>query len=217
MVRLTAEAARQALEAASLSISVWERDQAHVRVLVNVGDLAPHELPSPTDEVYTITDFPMLVPLFNDGQGFVHYSDLTDVRGPHDIASSELLRDLGKDSGMSVPIALEGRVWGELFVTRAHGTAPFEADDIDYGLAVSAQVAAGIVQGQHLERVARLAYTDALTGLANRRAIDDRLDRAMDGHQGGRAARQGERLAPCAVRRGLYQRHAHQRAWHDHN
>ena len=183
VVRLTAEAARLALEAASLSISVWERDQARVRVLVNVGDLAPHELPSPTDEVYSITDFPMLVPLFNDGQGFVHYSDLTAVHGPHDVASSELLRDLGKDSGMSVPIALEGRVWGELFVTRAHGAAPFEADDIDYGLAVSAQVAAGIVQGQHLERVARLAYTDALTGLANRRAIDDRLDRAMDRHR----------------------------------
>ena len=183
VVRLTAEAARLALEAASLSISVWERDQAHVRVLVNVGDLAPHELPSPTDEVYSITDFPMLGALFSDGQGFVLFRDLADVRGPHDVAASELLHDLGKACGMSVPIALEGRVWGELFVTRADGAAPYEADDIDYGLAVAAQVAAGIVQAQHLERVARLAYTDALTGLANRRAIDDRLDRAMDRHR----------------------------------
>jgi diguanylate cyclase (GGDEF)-like protein len=183
VVRLTAEAARQALEAASLSISVWERDQGHVRVLVNVGDLAPHEQPEPIDEIYLITDYPMLIPLFSDGQGFVHYYDPSPASDPYDAATCTLLVDLGKASGLSVPIVLEGRVWGELFVTRAHGVAPYEDEDIDYGLAVAAQVAAGIAQGQHLERVARLAYTDALTGLANRRAIDDRLDRAMDRHR----------------------------------
>ena len=182
VVRLTAEAARKALEAASLSISVWERDQGHVRVLVNVGDLAPHELPTPANEVYTITDYPMLIPLFHEGQGFVH--DAYAMPGRRfDEATSMLLRELGKTSGLSVPIVLEGRVWGELFVTRTADAPPYEDEDIDYGLAVSAQVAAGIAQGQHLERVARLAYTDALTGLANRRAIDDRLDRAMDRHR----------------------------------
>ena len=181
-VRLTAEAARRALDAASLSISVWERDQARVRVLVNVGDLAPHEEPSPVDELYTVTDFPMLVPLFNEGQGFIHHC-APEPGAPYDMATSNLLLELGKASGLSVPIVLEGRVWGELFVTRTAELPPFEDDDIDYGLAVAAQVAAGIAQGQHVERVARLAYTDALTGLANRRAIDDRLDLAMDRHR----------------------------------
>jgi diguanylate cyclase (GGDEF)-like protein len=188
-VRLTAEAARLALDAASLSISVWERDQAHVRVLVNTGDLAPHELPSPTDEIYLVTDYPQLIALFAEGQGFVHHvSPETGSTGStgssqHDGVMSDLLNALGKASSLSVPLVLEGRVWGELFVTRDATQEPFEPDDVDYGFAVSAQVAAGIAQGQHLERVARLAYTDALTGLANRRAIDDRLDRAMDSHR----------------------------------
>jgi diguanylate cyclase (GGDEF)-like protein len=185
-VRRTAEAARLALEAASLSISVWERDQAHVRVLVNTGELAPHEQESPTDETYLVTDYPQMISLFEDGQGFVHQADHS-APGPgaavHEQVMSQLLHELGKASSLSVPIVLEGRVWGELFVTRTHAVPPFEPDDIDYGVAVAAQVAAGIAQGQHLERVARLAYTDALTGLANRRAIDDRLDRAMDRHR----------------------------------
>ncbi len=182
-VRLTAEAARLALEAASLSISVWERDQAHVRVLVNTGDLAPHELPSPTDEIYLVTDYPQLIALFAEGQGFVHQVAPDVVSTEHDEVMSRLLNELGKASSLSVPLVLEGRVWGEMFVTRDATQLPFEHDDIDYGFAVSAQVAAGIAQGQHLERVARLAYTDALTGLANRRAIDDRLDRVMDRHR----------------------------------
>ena len=183
-VRHTAEAARIALEAASLSISVWERDQAHVRVLVNTGELAELELESPIDEIYLVTDFPQLIALFADGHGFVHQVD-DEAPGPGatERGMSGLLRELGKSSSLSVPIVLEGRVWGELFVTRTRSDVPFENDDIDYGVAVAAQVAAGIAQGQHLERVARLAYTDALTGLANRRAIDDRLDRAMDRHR----------------------------------
>ena len=94
-----------------------------------------------------------------------------------------LLHTLGKSSCLGVPILLEGRIWGELFATRSEDQPAFTDDDLEYASAVSAQVAAGIAQGQHLEQVARLAYTDALTGLANRRAIDDRLDRAMDLHR----------------------------------
>jgi diguanylate cyclase (GGDEF)-like protein len=44
-------------------------------------------------------------------------------------------------------------------------------------------VGAGIAQSEHVERVARLAYTDELTGLANRRAFEDRLDDAVASHR----------------------------------
>ena len=184
-VRRTAEAARRALEAASLSISVWERDRARVRVLVNTGDLAAHEEQFPTEEIYLVTDYPQLVALFAEGQGFIHQvgQDASSTTHRPRSVMTQLLMDLGKVSSLSAPLVLEGRVWGELFVTRTADQRPFVGDDIDYGVAVAAQVAAGIAQGQHLEGVARLAYTDALTGLANRRAIDDRLDRAMDRHR----------------------------------
>ena len=84
---------------------------------------------------------------------------------------------------MGVPVVLEGRVWGELFATRYSTDVPFTSADVDYGVAVAGQIAAGVAQVQHLERVSRLAYTDPLTGLANRRAIDDRLDLAMAKHR----------------------------------
>jgi diguanylate cyclase (GGDEF)-like protein len=44
---------------------------------------------------------------------------------------------------------------------------------------VATQVAAGVVQADHLARIERLAFQDPLTGLANRRAVDERLEASM--------------------------------------
>jgi len=182
-LRRTTEAARLALEAASLSISVWERDKARVRVLINDGDLGPGEEPDPADECYLITDYPYLTALFEAGRGFVGHIGAQPGMPDYQQGVVDLLAQLHKASSLSVPIILEGRVWGEFFATRSADQPRYTAEDVDYAMAVSAQVAAAVAQGQHLERVARLAYTDPLTGLANRRAIDDRLDAAMDRHR----------------------------------
>jgi diguanylate cyclase (GGDEF)-like protein len=183
VLRRTAAAARRALGAASLSLSVWERDKARVRVLVNDGDLGPGEEPDPDDETYLVADQPYLLALFEDGSGHLQSVDQVPGDPGYQPNSVQLLKDLDKGSSLGVPMILEGRVWGELYATRHVGDPVFTVDDVDYAHAVAAQVAAGIAQVQHLERAARLAYTDPLTGLANRRAIDDRLDRAMDRHR----------------------------------
>ena len=44
-------------------------------------------------------------------------------------------------------------------------------------------MAAGIAQTERLEEARRLAFTDSLTGLANRRAVDVRLERAIERHR----------------------------------
>jgi diguanylate cyclase (GGDEF)-like protein len=183
VLAVTSSAARLALGAASLSISVWERDHGRVRVLVNDGDLGPGELPTPLDEVYLVTDYPFISRLFDEGVGFTQSVDADSSAPDYDPNLVRLLRYLGKASSLSVPLVLEGRVWGEMWATRTADQADFDSDDLDYAAAVAAQVAAGLAQVQHLERVAWLAYTDPLTGLANRRAIDDRLDGAMDRHR----------------------------------
>jgi diguanylate cyclase (GGDEF)-like protein len=179
----TATAARAALDAASISISVWERDQARVRVLVNDGDLGPGEVPDPPDETYLIAEQPYLMELFEHEVGHVQRVDQLPHEPGYQANSVQLLADLEKGSSLGVPIILEGWVWGELWATRHVGAEPFVVDDLDYAAAVAAQVAAALAQVQHLERVARLAYTDPLTGLANRRAVDDRLDLAIDRHR----------------------------------
>jgi diguanylate cyclase (GGDEF)-like protein len=78
---------------------------------------------------------------------------------------------------------LNGRAWGELYVARRFGVPVFERADADFATVLAAVVAAGIAQAERLEEVRRLAYTDALTGLANRRAVDARLDEAVERHR----------------------------------
>ncbi|NEA04434.1 GGDEF domain-containing protein, partial [Streptomyces sp. SID10116] len=58
----------------------------------------------------------------------------------------------------------------------------FERADADFATVLTAVVAAGIAQTERLEEARRLAFTDALTGLANRRAVDLRLDEAVERH-----------------------------------
>ncbi|HWU09615.1 MAG TPA: GGDEF domain-containing protein, partial [Streptomyces sp.] len=81
------------------------------------------------------------------------------------------------------PIVLHGRAWGELYVARPAGAPVFGRDDADFATVLAAVVAAGIAQTERLEEVRKLAFTDPLTGLANRRAVDLRLDEAVDLHR----------------------------------
>jgi diguanylate cyclase (GGDEF)-like protein len=180
-VELTAEEARRALDACSLSVSRWEREEGQLRTLVNVGQLAPGQGRFPRDEVYVLTaDAVAGSELVEGGPGYLVTSDEASPGG-------SLLARLDRASALFVPILVEGRVWGEMFATRSHGQRRFAPDDLDFARAVAAQVAAGIVQADHYARIERLAFQDPLTGLANRRAIDERLESLMAEHVRDRA------------------------------
>ncbi|MBT2895072.1 GGDEF domain-containing protein, partial [Streptomyces sp. McG2] len=93
------------------------------------------------------------------------------------------LRRRGRGCCVVAPIVLHGHAWGELYVARDAGAEVFGRDDADFATVLAAVAAAGIVQCERLEEARRLAYTDALTGLANRRAVDARLDEAVEAHR----------------------------------
>jgi diguanylate cyclase (GGDEF)-like protein len=169
LIELTAEEARRALDAASLSITRWEGEQGLLRVLVNVGMLGPDEVRFPTDEVYPATGYPATQTLVEGRKGYVSTIDDGD-------AEAVLLTSLGKDSSLSVPIVVDARVWGGLYATRLVGQPRFGQADLDFAAAVASHVATGVVQADHFARIERLAFQDPLTGLANRRAVDDRLE-----------------------------------------
>jgi diguanylate cyclase (GGDEF)-like protein len=175
LVELTAEEARRALDAASLSISRWDRESGTLRTLVNVGLLGPGEVRFPTDEVYSVSQWPHAMRLVDDRQGNVAVAD--DADGDNEQA--RLLVGLGKDSSIATPIVVEARVWGELYATRTASQSRFTTAELDFANAVATQVAAGVVQADHFARIERLAFQDPLTGLANRRAVDERLETAM--------------------------------------
>ncbi|MEA2468091.1 MAG: hypothetical protein QOJ57_2217, partial [Thermoleophilaceae bacterium] len=175
VIETAAEEARRALGAGSLSISKLEEDGLRLQTLINVGTLAPGEERFPADELYVMADFPRLGQMFAHGQP--HLSAVDDPT-THP-SEQELLRSLGKESAVAVPILFAGKMWGELYATRVADDEPFTDRDVRFLTTISSQVGAAIGRAELFTGMTELAFKDSLTGLANRRALDERLEAAV--------------------------------------
>jgi diguanylate cyclase (GGDEF)-like protein len=165
-----------ALDGVSVSLSIWEPEHTRLRCVLNDGELGPGEVLEPEGEYYVVSEYAPVVPLLEQQQAFTAGRD-------EDGSYGDLVRRLGKGSAVVAPIPLDGRVWGELFVTRSVDQARFGIADVDFAVAVAAQVGAAIATSEHLGRAEALAHTDTLTGLANRLAIDEWFEPAMRVHR----------------------------------
>ncbi|AXI81327.1 sensor domain-containing diguanylate cyclase [Peterkaempfera bronchialis] len=195
-VQAAAGRACRALGAAMAAVSVWDRESGRLRVLVNHGVLAPGEEQLPEDESYPIADFPEIVS-FLDAQRRLPRAWVQTAEDDAAEASAGVpaqsatfcrervagLRRRGRACCLVAPIVLHGRAWGELYLARADDSPVFSAADTDFATVVAAQISAGLAQTERLEDLRRLAFTDPLTGLANRRAVDGRLDAALEAHR----------------------------------
>lgn len=190
--RAAAQGACEALAGSFAAVSLWERDRGRLRVLVNAGDRVGGEEEFPEDESYPVHQFPEIAEFLHErwaGGGGPNAwvetaEDGLSVGDPgfcHQRVAA--LRRRGRGCCVVAPIVLHGRAWGELYVARPSGEPLFGRDDADFATVVAAVVASGIAQTERLEEVRRLAFTDPLTGLANRRAIDIRLDEALAKHR----------------------------------
>ncbi|MEV1078913.1 GGDEF domain-containing protein [Streptomyces sp. NPDC050211] len=189
--RAAAGGACRALGGSFAALSVWERDRGRLRVLVNVGERAAGEVEFPEDEAYPVHQFPEITEFLHErwaGGGepdaWVETADGPTTGRPGYVHQRvAALRRRGRGCCVVAPIVLHGRAWGELYVARAVGEPVFDRADADFATVLAAVVAAGIAQAERLEEARRLAYTDALTGLANRRAVDVRLEEAVERHR----------------------------------
>ena len=182
---LAVHVALRCLDADSVSLSRFDRAEGVVRVLRNHGDLAPWEESRPQDETYRLEGFRRLVAVLLQGQPWRGTLDDEDLP----TADRELLDAIGKYAVLASPLFVGTEVWGELYATREHGRPAFSEFDL-----VLCQTLVGLVGAalRHLQDRAvlhELAYRDRLTGLANRRAVDERLesvfaDDAQVGHVG---------------------------------
>ncbi|WP_316740228.1 GGDEF domain-containing protein [Streptomyces sp. MK7] len=189
--RAAALGACRALEGSFAALSVWERDRGRLRVLVNVGDRAPGEEEFPEDETYPVHQFPEITEFLHERWAAGGEPDawVEAAEGPaagrpgycHQRVAA--LRRRGRGCCVVAPIVQHGRAWGELYVARSSGDPFFDRADADFATVLAAVVAAGLAQTERLEEARRLAFTDALTGLANRRAVDVRLEEAIDRHR----------------------------------
>ncbi|MDH2391905.1 MULTISPECIES: GGDEF domain-containing protein [Streptomyces] len=189
--RAAAHGAREALGGSFAALSVWERDLGRLRVLVNVGALADGEEEFPESETYPVHNFPEIAEFLHERWAGGGEPDawVETVDGPaedgHGYCHQRVaaLRRRGRGCCVVAPIVLHGRAWGELYVARPLRAPVFDREDADFATVLASVVAAGIAQTERLEEVRRLAFTDPLTGLANRRAVDARLDEALERHR----------------------------------
>ncbi|MFB6555721.1 MULTISPECIES: diguanylate cyclase domain-containing protein [unclassified Streptomyces] len=189
--RAAAVGACLALGGSFAALSVWERELGRLRVLVNVGRRAEGEEEFPEDESYPVHQFAEITEFLHERWAGGGEPDawVETAEGPaagrpgyvHQRVAA--LRRRGRGCCVVAPIVLHGRAWGELYVARPVGERVFARPDADFATVLASVVAAGIAQTERLEEVRRLAYTDALTGLANRRAVDTALDEAVERHR----------------------------------
>jgi diguanylate cyclase (GGDEF)-like protein len=182
VLELAAERSLEALGAASLAISRWDMEAGIVRTLVNVGELGPGEERFPEDETYSVADYPSMANVMREGGSSLAAIDDPDTEP----AQRELLMRLGKESSLSVPMMLRGEPWGELEVMTARGAPRLTKTDESFLRAIADQLVGAIHRAELFAQIEALAYTDSLTGLASRRAVETALEEAC-----GAASRPG--------------------------
>ncbi len=176
LLEAAAEGARTALDAASISVSRLEQGTLDVRTIVNVGDLGPHEVRWPEDELHTIEEFAVLDLAVDRLDIWV--ADIGDPDcEPGELA---LLAELDKGCSLGAPVVVDGRLWGEFYATRHRGEPIFGEAERCYAEAMVAILAGAISRSLREESLEQLAFQDPLTGLLNRRALDERATKTFE-------------------------------------
>jgi diguanylate cyclase (GGDEF)-like protein len=175
MLELAAEEALTALKASSVSISCLKPGTGALHTMINVGELSSTEERLPTNEVYQFDDYPRAQALVSDLRIWITQVD--DPQG--DPGEVELLRTLGKSSSMAAPLVVDGQLWGEFYSTRNDRLPEFSELDIAYTEALAAILSGALSRAIHFEALEHLAFRDSMTGLANRRALDEAADQVI--------------------------------------
>jgi diguanylate cyclase (GGDEF)-like protein len=181
LLEVAAEEARVALVASTASVSRLVQGSLTIKTLLNVGELGPDEERWPEDETYDFSYSPNLGLVLEKHRTWV--ASLDDPRSPE--GEKDLLRRLGKASSIGSPILVDGQLWGEFYATRQDGDPAFDADDVAYIEALVAILSGSISRSLREESLERLAYQDPLTGLWNRRALDERALQSFHVPEGG--------------------------------
>ena len=184
LLERTSEAAREAMGAASLSISRWERERAVMRTLINVGELGPGEERRPEDETYGLDEPPQRRPPAAHRAALLQRRRRSRRRPARRGAAARAgqgVRHRGPDRGRRRGL---GRGVGHHGARLARASpaatcASWRPSPASWAASWPAARCSRACRG--------MAYEDELTGLANRRALDEQLAAAR-GRAGARAA-----------------------------
>jgi diguanylate cyclase (GGDEF)-like protein len=197
IIRTQNEIAATRLDLPSVMALVAERARALTGAEAAVielarGDEMVYEVGSGAAAAYVGTRLPIAASLSGrcvlEGRTLYCEDATADPR-----VSREACERVGAMSMLCVPLTHAGRVVGVLKVydSRTHAFSAHDADTLDL---LSGLIAAHMAHAADFEVRRHESRHDALTGLANRRAFDERLEAEM-----ARARRHGGGLAVCLV------------------
>ncbi len=175
LLETAADEVVRALSADSVSISRLEPGTWTLRTLVNAGVLGPNEERTPDAELYQLEDYRHFEPVFRHRR--IWLASVTDPQA--DPADVSLLHELDKGSSLTAPLVVDGALWGELYAAWVDPAASSRTVSVAHVEAVTAILGGAISRALHTESLEHLAFSDPLTGLANRRALDIAADKAF--------------------------------------
>jgi len=166
-----AEQAKRSLGATVVSICRFDHERPEsrrVQTMVNAGAGLER---FPAEEFHNDDARPGLSSLLT-GQGFVRtiFDGRADDRG---IVS---LHRRGLGSEAAWPIIIGDSIWGIVWATTRDDEAVLDHDHLSTLRLVATHAAAAISQAQRIAEFEELALSDPLTGLGNRRVLEEKLD-----------------------------------------
>jgi diguanylate cyclase (GGDEF)-like protein len=167
---IIAEQARRALQASTVTIGRLDHETMEYETLLNIGDLGRDKERFPAEERHGESDHPGLDAIF-EGQGFVRATD----EGRADDPGVVSLYQRGLRSEAAWPINIGDSVWGVVLATTRADSTVLDHDDLATLRLVATHIAAAVTQAERIAEFEELALRDPLTGLGNRRVLDDRL------------------------------------------
>lgn len=165
-----AEQARLALAANVVTISRIEHETDRIETLVNAGTSGSIER-YPVNEFHDETTRPGLHRLLL-GEGYVR----AVTEGRADDESIISLHRRGLRSEAAWPIVIGDRLWGIVSATTRADGHILDHDHLATLRLVATHVAAAVTQAERIAEFEELALRDPLTGLGNRRVVEERLD-----------------------------------------
>jgi diguanylate cyclase (GGDEF)-like protein len=91
----------------------------------------------------------------------------------------KLFEHLQIQSVLVVPVMMDGEYWGHIVLDACREERVWSSSEVDVLKILADLIGAAIARERHRAELARVAHTDALTGLANRTTFSDRLRQAF--------------------------------------